>query len=335
MSNNSTLLEKAVTTTSNPGLAVAGLMNADQSNRFIDYMWDATALARDGRVVRMRADTTEIDKVSVGSKLVRLATEAVDDGVNADPAFTKINLTTKKLRLDWEISAESLEDNIEEGSLEDTIARLMATQAGNDIEDLAINGDTTLTGDALYKAFDGFRKLAINNGRVVAGGGAVITRATFNAALKELPRKYKQRRNQLKFYTGSNLVQDYLYNVATTSGSLVQPESLAADIITGRTTGPQGGGGGTYPLAFGIPVFEVPLFVETKSGTYSGASGNHGQVELTFPDNRIWGVKREIRVNSQYHQKKDTYEFTMFTRVGIQVENWDAYVFVKDVKVSS
>jgi hypothetical protein len=266
----------------------------------------------------MRADTTELDKVSVGSKLVRLATEAVDDGVNADPAFTKVNLTTKKLRLDWEISSESLEDNIEEGTLEDTIARLMATQAGNDIEDLASNGDTTLTGDALYKAFDGFRKLALNNGRVVAGAGGYITRATFNSALKQLPRKYKQRRNQLKFYSGSNLIQDYLYTSAQSSSSLIQPENLVSDVLNGRVAGPQGSGGGQYPYAFGVPIFEVPLFVETATGTYSGAS-----------------VKREIRVSSQYHQKKDTYEFTMFTRVGIQVENWDAYVIVKDVKVSA
>ncbi len=37
--------------------------------------------------------------------------------------------------MDWELSTESLEDNIEGADLEDHIARLMATQAGNDIEE--------------------------------------------------------------------------------------------------------------------------------------------------------------------------------------------------------
>ena len=102
-------------------------------------MWDATTLANEGRVIRMRSNTVDLDKVSVGQRITRLATEAVDDGVNTEATFTKVSLTTKKLRLDWELSAESLEDNIEGAALEDHIARLMATQFGNDVEDLEVS----------------------------------------------------------------------------------------------------------------------------------------------------------------------------------------------------
>lgn len=331
MSND--ILEKVVTT-STVGAGGGGLLAKEQADRFIDYMWDATTLAQDARTIRMRSDTVEIDKIGVGTKLVRLATEATDDGSNAGATFTKVSLTTKKLRLDWELSTESLEDNIEEETLEDTIARLMATQAGNDIEDLMINGDTSLTGDALYKAFDGWRKLSLGGGRVVEGGGATVSKATFNAALKNLPRKYKARRNQLRFYTGSNLVQDYMYNL-TAIGSGGAPEDIAAGVIRGNTVGPQGQGGGVYPFAFGVPIVEVPLFKEDLAGTYSGASGEHGYVELTFPNNRIAGVKREIVVHREFKPKKDTIEYTMYTRVGCTVENLDAYVVVKNVKVAS
>lgn len=327
------ILEKVVTTTT-VGADGGGLLAKDQADRFIDYMWDATTLAQEARTIRMRSDTTEIDKVGVGEKLVRLATEAQDTGVNAGATFTKVSLTTKKLRLDWELSSESLEDNIEGEALEDHIARLMATQAGNDIEDLFINGDTTLTSDPLYKSFDGFRKISLSGGRVVEGGGATVSKATFNAALKALPRKYKARRNQLRFYTGSNLVQDYMYNL-TAIGSGGAPEDIAAGIIRGNTVGPQGQGGGAYPFAFGVPIVEVPLFKEDLDGTYSGASGEHGYVELTFPNNRIVGVKREIVVHREFKPKKDTIEYTMYTRVGCTVENLDAYVVVRNVKVAS
>ncbi len=96
--------------------------------------------------------------MSVGEKLMTLATEGDDTGSNAAVTFSKISITTKKLRLNWELSTESLEDNIEGPDLEDHIARLMATQAGNDIEDVILNGNTALSSDNLYKSFDGIVK---------------------------------------------------------------------------------------------------------------------------------------------------------------------------------
>ena len=137
-----------------------GLLNPEQSARFLDYMFDATVIGKVARTVRMKADTTEIDRIGVGEKLMKLATEGDNTGTNAAVTFSKISLTTKKLRLDWELSTESLEDNIEGPDLEDHIARMMATQAGNDIEDVILNGDTSLSSDALYKAFDGVVKKA-------------------------------------------------------------------------------------------------------------------------------------------------------------------------------
>ena len=330
MSNE--LLQKVIDTTT-VGADGGGLLKPEQSNRFIDYMFDATILTRVARTIRMRSDTTEIDKVGVGEKLMVLATEGASTGqTDRGATFTKVSLTTKKLRLDWELSSESLEDNIEGADLEDHIARLMATQAGNDVEDLAINGDTTLTSDNLYKAFDGFRKLALNGGQVVDAAGASISKATFNSALKAMPRKYKQRRNQLRFFTGSNLVQDYLYNL-TTIGST--PEDIASSILRGNPAAPEGNPGGVIPFAFGIPVVEVPLIDETRTGTYSGASGQHGEVHLTFPQNFIVGIKRDVTVYREFKPKKDTIEYTLYIRVGVAVENLDSFVVVKNVKVAS
>lgn len=330
MSNE--LLQKVIETTT-VGADGGGLLKPEQSNRFIDYMFDATILTRVARTIRMRADTTEIDKVGVGEKLMVLATEGASTGqTDRGATFTKVSLTTKKLRLDWELSSESLEDNIEGADLEDHIARLMATQAGNDVEDLAINGDTTLSSDNLYKAFNGFRKLALNGGQVVDAGGAAISKATFNSALKAMPRKYKQRRNQLRFFTGSNLVQDYLYNL-TTVGST--PEDIASSILRGNPAAPEGAPGGVIPFAFGIPVVEVPLIDETRTGTYSGATGQHGEVHLTFPQNFIVGIKRDVTVYREFKPKKDTIEYTLYIRVGVAVENLDSFVVVKNVKVAS
>ena len=349
MSNE--LLEKSVAanttqTTSMSGSASAttgihvgsegdgGLLNPEQSARFLDYMFDATVIGKVARTVRMKSDTTEIDRIGVGEKLMKLATEADDTGANAAVTFSKISLTTKKLRLDWELSTESLEDNIEGPDLEDHIARMMATQAGNDIEDVILNGNTSLSSDALYKAFDGVVKKSKANGRVVDAGGAAVSRAVFNSALKALPRKYKQRRTDLRFLAGSNLIQDFLYANSIGTNQTI-PQDIASSIIRGDVQPLSGPAGYVAPYAFGIPIVEVPLLPETQTGDYSGATGSHGDIHLTFPNNVVIGVKRDVTVYRFFWPKKDAIEYTMYTRVGVQIEQADAWVVVKNVKVAS
>jgi len=321
-----------------------GLLYPDQANRFLDYMWDATILAKTARTIRMRSNTTEIDRVAVGQRIMTVAQEdnprnfvaSGDSYTNANTTtfsaqnatFNKVSLTTRKLRLDWELSAESLEDNIEGPDLEDHIARLMATQAGNDIEDTLING--TGTGSGLMSAFAGFRTLALNNAHVVDAAGYGLDKTVFNQAIKTLPRKYKQRRNQLRFFTGSNLVQDYLFNLTANAGN-GNPFDIASGIIRGDVAANDGGPGSVTPFAFGIPVINVPLISETQ--TYNG-SANTGDVHLTFPQNFIIGIKRDVTVYRLFQPKKDTIEYTLFIRVGCVMENYDAHVIVKNIAVA-
>jgi hypothetical protein len=358
MSNE--LLQKVIDTTNLGSSAVAtsndtatlsgnGLLYPDQANRFLDYMWDATILAKTARTIRMRSNTTEIDRVAVGQRIMTVAQEDnprdyvassgtyTNSGAGAlngttftaqNATFNKVSLTTRKLRLDWELSAESLEDNIEGPDLEDHIARLMATQAGNDIEDTLING--TGQGSGLMSAFQGFRSLAINNAHVVDAAGYGLDKTVFNQAIKTLPRKYKQRRNQLRFFTGSNLIQDYLFNLTANAGN-GNPFDIASGIIRGDVAANDGGPGTVTPFAFGIPVINVPLITETQ--TYNG-SANTGDVHLTFPQNFVIGIKRDVTVYRLFQPKKDTIEYTLFIRVGCVMENYDAHVIVKNIAVA-
>jgi hypothetical protein len=311
-----------------------GLLNPEQSARFLDYMFDATVIGKVARTVRMKSDTAEIDRMSVGEKLMKLATEADDTASNNAVTFSKISLTTKKLRMDWELSTESLEDNIEGADLEDHIARLMATQAGNDIEDVILNGNVSLTGDALYKSFDGVVKKAKASGRVVDAAGATVSRDVFNKALKAMPRKYKQRRGDLRFLAGSNLIQDFLYANSIGTNQTI-PQDIASSVIRGGVAPLGGPAGYVAPFAFGIPIVEVPLLNETQTGDYATPSGSHGDIHLSFPNNVVIGVKRDVTVYRFFWPRKDSIEYTMYTRVGVQIEQADAWVVVKNVKVAS
>jgi hypothetical protein len=327
-------------TTGGTGIHIAseagngGLLNPEQSARFLDYMFDATVIGKVARTVRMKADTTEIDRIGVGEKLMKLATEGDDTSSNSAVTFSKISLTTKKLRLDWELSTESLEDNIEGADLEDHIARMLATQAGNDIEDVLLNGNTALTSDPLYKAFNGVVKKSKTYGHVVDAAGAAVSRAVFNSALKALPRKYKQRRTDLRFLAGSNLIQDFLYANSIGTNQTI-PQDIASSIIRGDVQPLSGPAGYVAPYAFGIPIVEVPLLPETQTGDYSAATGSHGDIHLTFPNNVVIGIKRDVTVYRFFWPRKDSIEYTMYTRVGVQIEQADAWVVVKNVKVAS
>jgi hypothetical protein len=328
----SEILEKVIRTT-NTGTEKPALLQNEQADRFIDYMFDATVLLNgDCRTHRMSAPIADIDRIAVGQRLVRVATEAVDTGENAGATFSKISLTTTKLRLDWEISTETLEDNLEGADIEDHIARLMATAFGNDLEDVAINGDTA-SSDGTLKAFDGWYKRALAEAHVVDLGGQTLKWEVFNKMLKAMPRKFMQKRAELAFYTGTNVLQDYLSDFMQAGGDpWAGPRADQARDNAVRTEGSPGFVAGR---PFGVELREIPLFDETAAGTYSGSTGQHGHVELTFPKNRVLGIRREIQVHREFKPKKDAIEYTVYTRAGVNIENADAYVVGKNLKVAS
>ena len=342
MASQEEILSKAdEVTTGVVGNDSGGLLKPAQSNRFLDFVIDQSVLMQNARVVRMRTPQMEIDKVSVGTRLLSKATEATDSGANAAVTFSKVSLSTVKLRLDWALSTESLEDNIEGASLEDHIAQVMARQTANDLDDLFINGNTS-SNNGLLKALDGFVKLAKTNGRVVDEAGNQVSRATYDRILRNMPTKYLQRRNELRFFSGSGNVQDTIYSLgnpnsatAATAGA-PSPGSTTGDVafLQGAMRG-NGGPGSTGISPFGIPLIEVPLMPETVTGDYSGAAGSHGHIELTFPQNRVIGIHRDITVYRQFKPKTDTIEYTQYMRVASNIENADSYVIGKNVKLRS
>jgi len=310
-----------------------GVLNPEQSRQFIDYIFDEMVLANDGRRVVMKANTMEVDKVRVGSRLVAKATQAEQTGANSAPAFTKIELTTTKFRLDYELSTESLEDNIEGQQLEDHIVRLMATQFGNDLEDIAINGRPATSGDGTYNntlagfirqtldtAYTGAHEAAAAAATMTSiweatpdsGDGSVATLSleAIEAVYNALPRKFKARRQDLKFYMNSKHLQE-LISALRSVGSV--PEQVATRVIDGVL--PQiGGPAGAQYMIFGLPVLEVPLYPDNY-------------VDLTLPSNRIWGFQRDVTVHREFKPKKDTVEYTVYVRMGVALEEKSAIAY--------
>jgi len=297
-----------------------GILRPEQARRFIDYVWDATTLAQDGRRVTMRANTMELEKINVGDRVIRAANQGVSTYTNTGATFSKVELTTKKIRLDWEVSAESLEDNIEGAALEDHLVRLMTNAFGNDIEDLAINGDGS-TGSFL-SIMNGFINLEKGSTWATPAGstsGAAhqVTNASavtewtvekMQALILAMPRRYRAITNGLKFYAGTDTFANIVRNNGTVIANIGSTEGSRGEFLGGAN---QTFGGARQTRVLGVPVLEVPYYPT-------------GFVDLTFPQNRIWGFQRDITVNRFYVPKKDTVEYTVFVRFGIAWEELDA-----------
>lgn len=305
------------------GEAGSGILRPEQARRFIDYVWDATILAQDGRRVTMRANTMELEKVNVGERVIRAAAQAVGDYTNAGATFSKVELTTKKIRLDWEVSAEALEDNIEGAALEDHIVRLMTNAFGNDIEDLAINGTGDSNDGSFLGIMNGFVNHVKNDGdaheAVVTVSNDNWTTDAMQKIILAMPRKYRAIKSNLKFYAGTDAFQGIIKNNGTLADAIAEafagtPAGTPANRQAYLDGAAQTFGGARTTRVLGVDVQEVPYYPA-------------GYVDLTFPQNRVWGFQRDITVNREYKPKKDTVEYTVFVRFGIQWEEQDAIAF--------
>ena len=304
------------------GGAASGILRPEQARRFIDYVWDATVLANDGRKVTMRANSMELEKVNVGERVIRSAAQADGTYTNTGATFSKVELTTKKIRLDWEVSAEALEDGVEGDALEDHLVRLMTNAFANDIEDLAINGDGTTS--PFLNIMTGFVKKAKTGAKaheaVVTVADNAWTPDVMQKVINAMPRKYRALKNNLKFYAGTDAFGGIVKNNGTLADAVAEafagqiPGSTQANRQNYLDGLGQTFGGARTTRVLGIEVQEVPYYPA-------------GYIDLTFPANRVWGFQRDIVVNREYVAKKDTIEYTVFVRFGIQWEEEDAIAF--------
>ena len=285
-----------------------GILQPEQSRQFIEYIFEQQVLAQDGRRVTVRANTTELEKMNVGERVIRAAAQADATYTNADVQFTKVTLTTKKIRLDWEVSSEALEDNIEGAGLEDHLVRTMTRAFANDLEDLAINGTGAGTNNFL-NILEGFVSIEADGNSATYGTDI----EDLQGLVLAMPRKYRGSRSNMKFYADTETVAA-IVNGLGSSGNL-NSERIVERVIDG--TAPQTLGSPISYRVLGLPLVEVPLMPA-------------GYVSLTFPENRIWGFQRDVTVHREFKPKKDTVEYTVFLRFGVAVEETDAVAFMSE-----
>jgi hypothetical protein len=204
----------------------------------------------------------------------------------------------------------------------------MTTAFANDIEDLAINGDGS-TG-AFLSIMEGFIHKATSDDvaheSIVTVADNAWTPSVMQDLILAMPRKYRALKNNLKFYAGTDAFQGIVKHNGTLADAIAEafagtPAGTPANRQAYLDGNAQTFGGARTTRVLGVEVQEVPYYPA-------------GYVDITFPQNRVWGFQRDITVNRFYQPKKDTIEYTVFVRFGIQWEELDAVAYA-DVAADS
>lgn len=227
--NNKDIIRKAAIDTAS--LASGGLLNPEQARKFIQQTFEATNLSKLIRHEMRTAKTGEIDKIGISRRIVREKTENTDDGHRAGVNTSQVKYSTTAVRLPWEITEETLRENIEGEDLEETITNLMTAQLGVDMEDLYLNGDEgTDAGAADYnflKINDGWIKQILTGGHVYdASAETSMSLDLFYKALASIPNKYNN--GKLRWLMSPRRAQEwelFLLNKVIGAGGAV-PESI-------------------------------------------------------------------------------------------------------------
>lgn len=280
-----------------------GLLNPKQRKEFVTNVVDESRFVKEfGRVVTMAAPIEEIDRLNLGERVMHHAQEQVEPGDDKLVQITsdKITLSTQEYIIIWNESDRIAEDTIEGEGTNRTIAEMIAAQAGNDMEDYALDSDMT-SSDASLNKQEGFLRLI----QLQAPGSHYVTATgTFgtsvaNKMIKAMPTKYRGNRyGDLRFAVSMNQLQNYRNTIAQRE-TMLGDDQLQSSMV---------------PLIFGIKVIGIPRLDDNLA-------------LLTFTNNFIVGFHRDIRRESERKPRKRHTEWTITLRVGFALENADAVVW--------
>lgn len=299
MPNNRQLIKDAIGTGSLIGVGKGGHLTPEQAKKFISYMTDETPFLKDIRLEQMAAPEKQLDFLLIGSRLIRKAAEGVAPNELAEINTRRKELRSTKVRLAADITTEFGEDNIEGVAAKDKIARELAMQFGNDLADLALNGNTAATGadSAFLSIGDGFIKQAKGSAethKVDIGTSQDYKGKIFPEMLSEMPNKFKRDKANLRFYCSTNVADAYIDQLALR-------ETVMGDSILVN---------GTLVKYKGITIFPIEYIPDDV-------------LFLTHRLNFATGVQREMKVYNKFHERKDLTEYTMYMRLDPGKIIWD------------
>lgn len=301
MRDNRSIVEKADIAVSNL-VSSGGYLNSEQANAFIRMIIDQPTMINQCRVVRMNAPKRKIEKIGFGSRILRAAPAsgtALDATKRARPDLGMIELETEEIIAEVWLPYDVLEDNIERGGLEQTIMSMIAERAALDLEELMVLGDTG-SSDSYLALCDGILSLT-PTGNIVDGSGITdIKKELFKAAIQQMPTRYLRNRAAMRYYVSHHAEMEYRDSIAERATSLGDEKVSKF----------------TPMFAYGTPVEPIAMMPDHK-------------LWLSYPKNVIWGIQRDIMIETDKDIRRRVLIIVLTMRCDIKVEEPQACVAVE------
>ncbi|MCF1459400.1 MAG: phage major capsid protein [Shewanella sp.] len=299
-------------------LANGGLLNPEQADKMIDYIQDEPTILQQVRVERMRNPQKNIDRTGFKGRILHTARQdpagdgsenrALQIGERKHMVNSQIQLNTTEFIAEVRIPYEVLEDNIERGNFEMHTVREMSRQIAQDLEELALNGDTA-SGDSFLASKDGFLKQM--SGNVIDNANIGVSPDLFDQGLLAMPQKYLRNLNALRHYISTKNAIKYRAEVAKRATGYGD-SALTQNI----------------PLyAGGVQIEAAPMLTaasESAWGVNDGTSKESGF--FTFPKNLIWGIQRNITMEQEKLISEREVKFVVTLRCDFLIDDPDACV---------
>jgi len=338
-------------------------LTPQEADRFIDCIYDQSVMKNYARTEKMSKPTQYFRHMGFGDGKFLYPGERFDESkYKKQWTHNRIVLEAKKIRGCVAVFDDDLEEGIEGPAFKAHLMKIIAKQIANELEFASymsdtvgyqgLNGGTAWCPDDIESLWDGWR-YQITHSQVgqryhnQVCGGADVKQACYEGSgaewtlpgdiveqaitapfnqefkyaqmIKNMPAKYKSAfgLENMVFLNNDLVTQDYITALSN------RATALGDAVFTGKVA-PQYGR---------VPIVDVPL-MPTNLGPDAVALDSYGiigtgaytDVMLTFKDNLIIGIQKEIKMEPQRSASDECTYFFYTMKVAYAIENINAVV---------
>lgn len=247
----------------------------------------------------MKGTEYEIPKIAMTDWLLVPGNErtSLTEEERSKVGLSKVTLSTKTFKAVTSLSYDQLEENIEGGTLLETVRQMLAAKAATDMAVVCVQGDTAITPTTkkqkALKMLDGVLKQVTT--LVYDASGARLGKPVLEAMYRKLPVEAADMAN-LAFLTSKNASHDWAASVA--NRQTPKGDSALEKMAEERY--------GRYPV---VPVATIPEDL---------GSGDKTNVLLCDPKSICIGLGKEITIETK--QDIESSEYILVARMKFDVK---------------
>jgi len=300
----------------------SSVLSPEQFEAFVRQAQAKTVVLDEARFVEMTRETKNIDRIGfVGQVLSRgrLANGTINQPTAVKPTTATNQLIAREMVAITGLEDDTLEVNIERDNLEQTLMDIFAEAGGRDLEMFGLLADTDADATSVLALTDGWAKEAGN--AVYNGTDFDITDVydpatplascypenIFQACLTALPKEYLQVRNEWRLYVPFDVFDSYANLLKARNTALGDKAQTDGESIPYK----------------GLQVKYCPM-LERSATVGEGGAGRI--VLLEHPDNMVWGLFRNVRIEPDRVPKERKTDFVMTLKADVGYEDENAAV---------